>query len=253
MYRTRKGLIVANGPSSWRHGRGNGIKPRRAAQDLLIVATSRRGYRGAARLRQARLSSGSFSLFLRLPVVRYACTEQELVFFFLRRLTPKRTNGPKSLLVSPARTTPHCAYSRPPFQSALVCVHLVNLPNYPLLPILLSCTNEILFFLSLSPSPSLSPPSLWTTAFNRPGPHVVVTSLMHISFLIAYPIITEVSRCWSLISLSNGHYKRKIHQPPPLSLNLFSRSLTSSIALHTSAGGVCTDKNGPIAQLLTFV
>lgn len=66
MYRTRKGLIVANGPSSsWRHGRGNGIKPRRAARDLLIVATSRR-YGGTV----APLSSGSFSLFLRLPVVR---------------------------------------------------------------------------------------------------------------------------------------------------------------------------------------
>lgn len=37
----RKLIVVANGPSSWRHGRGNGsIKLRRAARDLLIVVAS---------------------------------------------------------------------------------------------------------------------------------------------------------------------------------------------------------------------
>lgn len=54
--RTRRRLIVANGPSSWRHERGNGIKPRRAARDLLIVATS---CRGAARRRASGRDSNS--------------------------------------------------------------------------------------------------------------------------------------------------------------------------------------------------
>lgn len=54
--RTRRRLIVANGPSSWRHERGNGIKPRRAARDLLIVTTS---CRGAARRRASGRDSNS--------------------------------------------------------------------------------------------------------------------------------------------------------------------------------------------------
>lgn len=54
--RTRRRLIVANGPSSWRHERGNGIKPRRAARDLLIVTTS---CRGAARRRASGRDSDS--------------------------------------------------------------------------------------------------------------------------------------------------------------------------------------------------
>lgn len=79
--RTRRRLIVANGPSSWRHERGNGIKPRRAARDLLIVTTS---CRGAARRRASGRDSSQdsyimcvhqvdwslfFSLFFRFPFV----------------------------------------------------------------------------------------------------------------------------------------------------------------------------------------
>lgn len=149
MYRRRKGLIVADGSSSWRHGRGNGIKPWRAARDLLIVATSRRGYRGAARLRQARLLRLFFAL-LTTPcrTLRVHCEQEELVFFFLQRLANERL--PKSLLTPPARThTPLCVFSfpRPSFHPALV--QLVNLPTYPLLPALLSCTNGAIFSLFL--------------------------------------------------------------------------------------------------------
>lgn len=59
--RTRRRLIVANGPSSWRHERGNGIKPRRAARDLLIVTTS---CRGAARRRASGRDSSQDSYIM---------------------------------------------------------------------------------------------------------------------------------------------------------------------------------------------
>lgn len=152
MYRTRKGLIVANGPSSWRHGRGNGIKPRRAARDLLIVATSRRGYRGAARLRQARLLQLFFALLTTPRRTLRVHDEQELVSSFSysnSRANERMARSRSSLsLRAPHPTVCVFSFPRPSFQPALV--HLMNLPTYPLLLVLLPCPNGVLFFLPLS-------------------------------------------------------------------------------------------------------
>lgn len=130
VYRTRKGLIVANGPSSWRHGRGNGIKPRRAARDLLIVATSRRGYRGAARLRQARTPPALLRSSYDSPsyVTRTRRAGARL-FFFLQQLANERMARSRSSLPLRAPHPTVCVFSfpRPSFQPALV--HLMNLPT----------------------------------------------------------------------------------------------------------------------------
>lgn len=122
--RTRKRfIVVANGPSSWRHGRGDGIKSRRAARDLLIVATesSRRypPWRRTPPSARDSLRALLHSSYDPLRRTLRAYTD-ELIFFFYR---PRRllTNGPArpgsaSTAALPLRittTSQYYAYSRP--------------------------------------------------------------------------------------------------------------------------------------------
>lgn len=106
--------VYRRGPSSWRHERGNGIKPRRAARDLLIVATGvvasvptvapRASF--SEGLPPGRLSS----LFLRLPpsyTLRAVHRRAHPLFLPASTALPLRT-PPRSMriLVLPASSSP---------------------------------------------------------------------------------------------------------------------------------------------------
>lgn len=128
----RRFIVVANGPSSWRHGRGDGIKSRRAARDLLIVATeSSRRYPPWRRTPpSARDPSGALlhSSYDSLRRTLRAYTD-ELIFFFYRPRahSPTVQPGPARLqqLLSPCALPPHpnTMHILVPFL-CLVVVHL---------------------------------------------------------------------------------------------------------------------------------
>jgi len=209
-------IVVANGPSSWRHGRGDGIKSRRAARDLLIVATeSSRRYPPWRRTPPSTRDSlrSSSSLFLRPPPSYVTRVHDGFIFFFYRPRAHSRTVqlGPARFqqLLFPYTLPPHpnTMHIPGPLFPHLVVVHLVFLLRSP----------AVSHSTYLTPSPWL--PRLLKSGLRQ----ATLLSL----FIKLFPevLIAQKERNLSspLVDLDSGKtkefrqksypFRRKIHQP----------------------------------------
>lgn len=103
----RKLIVVTNGPSSWRHGRGNGsIKPRRAARDLLIVVASA----PTVAPREGLPPESSSSLFLLFSPSYVTCVRTSTSSSFF-------STGRSRMSEQPSSARPGSAFSALPLRS----------------------------------------------------------------------------------------------------------------------------------------